>query len=262
VDGRSSVDTSALTGESLPLDKLAGDEVLAGSVNQFGALTVEAQRVREHTVAGRVIELTACALKDKGTIERTADKLARYFLPVVLGLAALTFAGGLILHTSGWLRGADGARVGLRQAINLSIYPTLSVLVVACPCALILATPAAVIAALGRLAGTGVLIKGGSALERLARVTAFAFDKTGTLTEGLLELGDVAPLDGVSAEELLRVAATAEQRSEHVLARLIVKEARRRRLELVPVEEFQAHAGTGVRARGDGAELLVGNRRL
>ena len=141
--------------------------------------------------------------------------------------------------------------------------PALSVLVVACPCALILATPAAIIAALGRLAGTGILIKGGSALERLAGVTAFAFDKTGTLTEGRLELGEVVPLEGETVEELLRCAATAEQHSEHVLARLILSEAARRGLGPENIAEFQAHPGTGVTAQSETLEtLIVGNRRL
>jgi Cu+-exporting ATPase len=255
VEGRSAVDTSALTGEGFPVERGPGDDVLAGSLNQFGALTIDARRVAEHTVAGRVIELTARALRDKPKLERTADRLARYFLPVVLGLAALTLLGGLVYH------GVLG-RLGLGQALRLSVYPALAVLVVACPCALILATPAAIIAALGRLAGTGVLIKGGSALERLARVTTFAFDKTGTLTEGRLELGEVVGLDGVTPDEVLRTAATAEQRSEHLLAQLIVREAERRRLGLEPVENFQAQPGAGITARTATGDLLVGTRRL
>src|SRR5262249_35587349 len=153
-EGRSAVDESTLTGESFPVDKTTGDEVLAGSLNQQGALVVEVRRIAEHTVMGRVIEMTAQALKDKAASERTADRLARYFLPVVLGLALVTFLGQWW-----WLRGTTG---GLYQ----SVYPALAVLVVACPCALILATPAAIIAALGRLAGTGIHLKGGSALER------------------------------------------------------------------------------------------------
>jgi Cu+-exporting ATPase len=261
-EGRSAVDVSALTGESLPVDKAPGDAVLAGSLNQFGALTVEARAVAEHTVVGRVIEMTARALQDKAPLERTADRLARYFLPAVLGLAAFTFLTALLIHLNGWFRPADAARLSLAQAVRFSTYPALSVLVVACPCALILATPAAVIAALGRLAGTGVLIKGGSALERLAGVNAFVFDKTGTLTEGRLELGEVAPLDGVSVEDLLRTAASAEARSEHPLARLIVQEAAARGLAAEPVEEFQAHPGSGVQARTAGGAVLVGNRRL
>src|SRR5262249_7821382 len=193
----SAVDTSALTGESVPADKGAGDEVLAGSLNQFGALTVEARRVSEQTTVGRMIELTARALKDKAPLERTADRLARYFLPAVLSLAALTFLGNLVYYWSPLFRPADAVRLSLAAAARLRVYPTLAVLVAACPCPLILATPAAIIAAMGRLAGTGVLLKGGRALERLAAVKAFAFDKTGTLTEGRLELGDVAGLNGV-----------------------------------------------------------------
>jgi Cu+-exporting ATPase len=261
LEGRSAVDVSALTGESLPVERGPGDEVLAGSLNQFGVLTLEAKKVGEQTVVGRVIEMTARALKDKAPLERTADRLARWFLPVVLGLAALTFFVGLTYH-GGWFRGSDGVRLSLGEAARLAAYPALSVLVVACPCALILATPAAVIAALGRLAGTGVLIKGGSALERLAHVNAFAFDKTGTLTEGRLEIGDIVPLEGVSADELLRAAATAEQQSEHVLAHVILDEARRRGIAPDAVVEFQAHPGAGVRARTGGTTLLVGNRRL
>jgi Cu+-exporting ATPase len=258
-EGRSAVDQSALTGESLPVEKAPGDEVLAGSLNQFGALTIEAQRVAEHTVVGRVIELTARALKDKAPLERTADRLARYFLPVVLGLAALTFLGSLGLR---WLAlRPEGGRLGV-QDLTRSVYPALSVLVVACPCSLILATPAAIIAALGRLAGTGVLIKGGKALERLAAVSSFAFDKTGTLTEGRLEFGDVIGIHGVSAEDVLRAAATAEQHSEHLLARLILREAGQRGLALAPVEEFLAHPGAGVTARTAEGTLMAGSRRL
>ncbi len=285
VEGRSAVDASALTGESLPVDRGPGDEVLAGSLNQAGALTIDAVRVAEHTVAGRVLELTARALKDKGQVERTADRLARYFLPVVLGLAALTFLVGFAGYSQGWLRPPpESPNLG---PLELAGLPALAVLVVACPCALILATPAAVIAALGRLAGTGVLIKGGSALERLAAVEACAFDKTGTLTEGRLQLGDVLPLGDASPDEVLRAAATAEQRSEHPLARLILHEAQARHLPLDVAEDFLAHPGAGVTVvarertpepvsagiaepgtaphplpHGPGRRIVVGTRRL
>jgi Cu+-exporting ATPase len=258
-DGRSSVDVSALTGESLPQDRGPGDEVLAGSVNQFGALTIEAQRVREQTVAGRVLDMTAKALKDKAPIERQADRLARWFLPVVLALAAVTFLANVAWYISP-LR-PEATRMTLGAAARIASYPALAVLVVACPCALILATPAAVIAALGRLAGTGVLLKSGAALERLAGVNTIAFDKTGTLTEGKLELGDILLLDpAISADELLRLAATAEQPSEHPLAHLFLHESRSRSLNLDAIEEFAAQPGAGVRTRAAGRTLLVGTR--
>ncbi|MDY3554852.1 cation-translocating P-type ATPase family protein [Gemmata sp. JC717] len=260
-DGRSAVDASAITGESLPVDKGVGDAVLAGSIVQQGALTVEAQKVAKQTVAGQVIELTGQALKDKAPLERYADRLARYFLPLVLVLALVTFLGNVGYQMTG--APAPGLpKPTLRAAAQVAAYPALAVLVVACPCALILATPAAVIAALGRLAGTGVLIRGGSALERLAGVTAFAFDKTGTLTEGKLELGDVIPLFDVTPEGLLAAAATAEQRSEHPLARLLVREAGSRGLALATVDEFRAHPGAGVTACAEGGALVVGTRRL
>jgi Cu+-exporting ATPase len=262
INGRSTVNASALTGESLPIDKGPGDEVLAGSINDNGALTIDAKRVAQQTVAGRVIELTAKALKDKSNIERTADRLARLFLPIVLGIAALTFLCCLIYFSTGWLRPANAPRIGLRQALTFAVYPTLSVLVVACPCALILATPAAVIAALGRLAGTGVLIKSGSALERLANVGAFAFDKTGTITEAKLELGDVVCLTDISADELVRIAAGVEQRSEHPIARLILQEATKRQLKLDDFQDFHAHPGAGVAALTASGRILIGTPRL
>jgi P-type Cu+ transporter len=258
IEGRSAVDTSSLTGEAMPVDKAAGDEVLAGSLNQFGALTVEARRVAEHTVLGQVIELTSRALRDKASIERTADRLARYFLPVVLGLAVLTFVGALLLN----LAPISGIRRTLGEAASLSIDPTLAVLVVACPCALILATPAAIIAALGRLAGTGVLIKGGAALERLAGVTAFAFDKTGTLTEGRFELGKIVTFNEVPPDDVLRLAASAEQNSEHVLAALLIREAAERSLSLLPINHFEALPGAGVVAHTPECVIAVGTPRL
>ncbi len=251
LEGRSSIDQSNLTGESIPVDKAVGDPVLAGTVNQFGALTVEVKRVADQTIMGQVIALTAKALQDKCKVERTADRLARYFLPVVLGIALVTF----MVHWW-WQRGGNAA---LYQAVA----PALAVLVVACPCALILATPAATMAALGRLAGTGVLIKRGSALERFADVGKIVFDKTGTLTTGRLTLGSITCLDrGFSADELLQLAGSVEVNSEHPLAQAVVNAAREKNLSLLPVEEFQAVPGSGVRATLQQALVLVGTRRF
>lgn len=246
VDGHSSVDQSSLTGESIPTDVAAGSDVFAGTVNQFGALVVEAKQVATQTVMGRMLDLTAKALQRKTQVELLVDRMARYFLPVVLGLALLTFLFhfGLSRHQP-----SPG---------KAAIYPALAVLVVACPCALILATPAALMAAVARLAKTGVLLKGVSSLEQLAKVDALFFDKTGTLTEGRLQMGKIHPLQADQSEEaVLRLAASVEQRSEHPMARLLLRTAQERNLALKEIADFQALPGAGVRARVEGRETLV-----
>lgn len=259
IEGQSSVDTSPLTGESLPVEKGPGDAVLAGCINQLGVLTVEARKVAEQTVAGQVIELTARTLQNKAPLERQADRYARYFLPFVLGVAVLVFVVN-VLYQVGPFKPSE-QRLPWGPALRMSVYPTLGVLVVACPCALVLATPAAVIAALGRLAGTGVLVKGGAALEKLAQVKVFAFDKTGTLTEGKLELGDVVPF-GMGRDELLRLTASAEQDSEHPLGRAIVQAAQAQQLPFWPVVDFMAHPGGGLTATVQEQPTVVGSRRF
>jgi Cu+-exporting ATPase len=251
VAGRSTVDQAALTGESLPVDKGPGERVYTGSVNQFGVLEVTAEKVGHETTFGQVLRLVAEAQRKKAPIERTADRLARYFLPVVEIVAGLTLAAG---YWWGW------PDVWLR---------TVAVLVVACPCALVLATPAAILASMAWLARHGVLIKGGAALERLAGCDTFAFDKTGTLTLGTPELAGVFPLPGAGIDEaeLLRLAATAEAGGKHPLALAVAAGAAARGLAPLPASDVTAQPGAGVRARcrrDDGGEhaLLVGNRRL
>lgn len=241
----------------MPLEKNPGDAVLAGSINQLGALTIRADRVAEETVAGRVIKMTSDALKDKTSGERMADQMARYFLPMVLGLAVLTFVGYFTYHTR--LRTGP---LSWRPALFASMYPTLAVLVVSCPCALILATPAAVMAALARLGGTGILIKSGRALERLAKANAVAFDKTGTLTEGKLTVREVHSLGSMTGDELLRIAASAEQGSEHPLGRTLIAEASRRGLSLEAMSNFRAFPGGGIVTEMSLGSVVVGNERL
>jgi len=255
VEGRSAVDQAALTGESMPVDKGEGDPVFTGTVNRFGRLVVRAEKVGAETTLGRVVRLLAEAQRNRSPIERTADRYARRFLPAVLVAAGVVFA---ITNATALVRRASGGA----EPGPIDAMPALAVLVVACPCALVLATPAAVLAATARLARRGVLVKGGAALERLARVDALAFDKTGTLTEGRPEAGEVVASEGWTAEAMLRLAAAAEGPSEHPLARLIVAEAAARGLSTPEVRDFRAQPGAGVSARTDEGEVLVGNRRL
>lgn len=260
IEGTAAVDTSSLTGESQPVEKSPGDAVLAGSLIPHGSLTVEARQVQRSTVAGQMIELTAKAIREKSVGERQADRLARYFLPLVLLLALFTFLMNIGFQQ--WGATPDAKKLGFAAMARVAMYPTLAVLVVACPCPLVLATPAAVIAALGRLAGTGILIKSGASLERLSQVSAFAFDKTGTLTEGKIELGEMRTAVGTSAEELLRIAAAAEAKSEHPLASAILHGAKQRGVNLPEATEFQAFPGRGLAATIEGSPVLIGNRTL
>jgi P-type Cu+ transporter len=259
IGGRSTVDTSKLTGESVPQDQGPGDAVLAGSLVISGSLTIEANKVNRQTIAGQIIELTEKALQEKSVGERYADKWANRFLPIVLAVAALAFCLNVAYQYA--MPGESQRPSGLAAA-RVAIYPTLAVLVVACPCPLVLATPAAVIAALGRLAGLGVLIKSGAVFERLSMVTTFAFDKTGTLTEGKLEVGSILPLSGTTADELLRDAAIAEFQSEHPIARAILGEIQKRAFRLPAIQTFEDFPGLGVRATFENVVVLAGNRRF
>ena len=247
--GRSTVDQLTLTGESLPIDRGPGDPVFTGTINQFGAIEIAAEKVGNETTLGQVLKLVTQARRRRAKLEKTADRLARYFLPVVEVVAGATL---LIGYLAGW------PDVWSR---------TVAVLVVACPCGLVLATPAAMLASIAWLARHGVLIKGGTALESLAACDTFAFDKTGTLTRGRPGFKSLSPLAGFDEESLLRLAASAETASRHPLAATVVEEARRRSLGLLEVIDATVLPGAGVQARctGPGGEthsVLVGNRRL
>ncbi|MFN0123059.1 MAG: FtsH protease activity modulator HflK [Blastocatellia bacterium] len=236
--GSSSVNEAPVTGESLPVSKWPGDTVHAGSVNTAGALEIRVTRVGEDTTLGRIIALIREAENNKAPVVRLADRYAQWFLPLLLIIAAATW-----YFTGDWLR-------------------TVAVLLVACPCALILAVPAAMVAAIGRLARDGVLVRGGAALETLAGVDCLVFDKTGTITEGRPVITDITCLNGHTENELLQLAAMAEQRSEHAIARLIVDETRARGLDIGAVEEFTVDPGLGVEALANGHRVIVGNRRM
>jgi Cu+-exporting ATPase len=247
--GRSTVDESALTGESLPVDKGPADPVFTGTLNQFGVIEVRALKVGRETTLGQVVRMVEQARYKKADLERTADRLARYFLPAVEIAAGITLAVGYLV---GW------PDVWSR---------TVAVLVVACPCALVLATPAAMLASMAWLARHGVLIKGGYALERLAACDTIAFDKTGTLTEGKPRFTSLVVVPGRDESEVLRLAASAEEASPHPLAVAVAAEARRRALDLGMADEVRLESGFGVQAlvTQPGAEpdrILVGSRRF
>jgi P-type Cu+ transporter len=231
--GSTSIDQSSLTGESLPVDKSKGDSVFAGTLNQSGSLKIIAEKVGEETTLSQIVKLVSEATKRKAPLERTADRLARLFLPAVLLMAFFTLLAWR-WKTGSWEAG---------------FLPMLGVLVVACPCPLILATPTAVMAAMAWLARAGVVVKGSVALERLATINSIVFDKTGTLTEGELTLGNLWTFNNINENELLRIAALAEKRSEHPLSRIIVKEAEKRGMVIPAVEEMTAIPGKGVIAK-------------
>ena len=243
VDGRvragaSTVDQSRITGEPMPAEKRAGDEIWSGSVNEYGALEIEAVRVGRETTVARIVRLIDEAQRRRAPIVRVADRMARFFLP-----SALVASGAIYLVTGEMLR-------------------TVAALIVACPCALVLATPAAMAAAIARLGRQGVLVKGGETVERLAAIDAVAFDKTGTLTAGRPALAGVDAAPGVDEREVLRLAAAAEQPSEHLLGRAIVDAARQRGLALPEASGFEMRPGLGVRATVEGREVLVGSLRM
>lgn len=239
VAGKTAIDESPFTGESLPVDKKQGDRVLAGTLNQYGAITVVAESIGDNTALAQVAQLVGTAASRKGELERTADRVAKWFLPAVLLAALLTLIGWRI-GAGSWQRG---------------YLPALGVLVVACPCPLILATPCAVMASLAWLARRGVVVKGSAALERLATVDTFAFDKTGTLTQSALTVGTVIPTNGRSRDDVLQIAAIAERNSEHPIARVIVKDAESRGWAIPMPQEFEALAGAGVIAAIDATQL-------
>ena len=233
--GQSSLDESMITGEPMPASKSPGDRIYGGSVNSYGVLEARAERVGDDTTVARITRLIAEAQRRRAPIERTADEFAKYFLPVVL------VAGGAIYFFTG-------------QTIR-----AVAALIVACPCALVLATPAAIAAALARLAREGVLVKGGGFVEALARVRCVAFDKTGTLTAGRPRVAAVVAAPGFTEDALLQLAAAAERSSEHLLGRGIVREAERRGLALPASRDFVIRPGQGIEASIDGARVRVGN---
>jgi Cu+-exporting ATPase len=246
VDGASAVDESALTGESIPVDKAPGDTVISASINKSGILTLRASRVGEDTTLAQMIRLVDEAASSKAPIAKLADRVAGVFVPAVMVIALVTAVVWLI---------ATGS---VEQALTSGV----AVLVISCPCALGLATPVAIMVGTGKGAEHGILIKSAEALERLRSVTTVVLDKTGTVTQGKPRVTDVYPLGQVTEEELLCVAASLEKPSEHPLGAAIVEESAARNIPLCPVTDFTAVPGKGVKGVIQGASYLAGNAAL
>ncbi len=245
-EGRSAVDQSMLTGESIPVEKGPGDEVIGGTLNKQGLLKVRAIKVGQDTALSQIVKLVKDAQAARAPIERLADSISRYFVPAVIVVAVVSFIG--------W--SAAGAPFGY------AFSALIAVLIIACPCALGIATPAALTVGTGIGARNGVLIKGGEPLEKAGRIEAVVLDKTGTLTKGEPSVTDVVALAALPEGEVMRLAAAAERGSEHPLAQAILARAREARLELPEPREFEALEGRGVRAVVEGRTVLLGNRRL
>ena len=246
VEGATSIDESMLTGESLPVSKKVGDKVVGGSINKNGSIRFEATEIGKNTVLSQIIKLVEEAQGSKAPISRMADIVSAYFVPIVIGIAIIT---GIAWFLSG---------SGLVTALSFFI----AVLVIACPCALGLATPTSIMVGTGKGAENGILIKSGEALETAYKIKTVVFDKTGTITKGKPVLTDLIAYGKYNENELLKIAASVENDSEHPLAEAIVNKAKEKNIEIKPYEKFRAMPGYGIRAIFEGKEVQIGNRKL
>lgn len=248
VEGQSAVDESMLTGESIPIDKVVGDTVIGATVNENGSLQIKATKIGKDTALAQIVKVVEDAQGSKADIQRLADRISGVFVPTVVAIAVATFLIWYFVVTPGDLRA--------------SIIPMISILVIACPCALGLATPTSIMAGSGRAAEMGLLFKGGEHLELTQAVDTVVLDKTGTVTKGEPTLTDFVVADGFTEERVLQFVATAENQSEHPLAQAIVRGVEERGIELVQVEQFSALPGYGIQATIAGEDIFVGTRKL
>jgi len=244
-DGRSSLDESMVTGESMPVTKAVGDKVIGGTLNQTGALVIVAEKVGRDTMLARIVQMVAEAQRSRAPIQRMADQVSGWFVPVVIGIAVLAFIGWGI-----W---------GPEPRFAYGLVAAVAVLIIACPCALGLATPMSIMVGVGRGAGLGVLIKNAEALEHMEKVDTLVVDKTGTLTEGYPAVTGIVPAAGFDEAELLRLAAAVERASEHPLALAIVEAAKARQLDLPDVTDFDSPTGRGALGVVEGKRIVLGN---
>lgn len=248
VEGRSAVDESMVTGESMPVTKEVGTKVIGGTLNQSGALIVTTEKVGRDTMLAQIVQLVAEAQRSRAPIQRLADEVAAWFVPAVIAVAILAFAAWSIF--------------GPEPRFSYGLIAAVAVLIIACPCALGLATPMSIMVGVGRGAQAGVLIKNAEALERMEKIDTLVVDKTGTLTEGKPAVTAIAPAEGLSETDVLRLAASVERASEHPLARAIVAAAEARGLTLAPVEDFNSPTGRGALGTVEGERILLGNARF
>ncbi|WP_269065123.1 copper-transporting P-type ATPase [Rhizobium sp. GN54] len=248
VEGRSSVDESMITGESMPVTKEDGSKLIGGTMNQTGAFVMEAGKVGRDTMLSQIVQMVADAQRSRAPIQRLADEVSGWFVPVVIVIAIVSFASWMLF--------------GPEPRFAHGLVAAVAVLIIACPCALGLATPMSIMVGVGRGARLGVLIKNAEALERFEKVDTLVVDKTGTLTEGRPKVTAIIPSDQVSETELLRLAATLENSSEHPLALAIVNAARERDVPIGNAKDFDSPVGKGVTGKVDGRAIILGSHRI
>jgi Cu+-exporting ATPase len=248
IEGRSSIDESMVTGESMPVTKEAGAKVIGGTMNQTGSFVMRADKVGRETMLAHIVQMVAHAQRSRAPIQRLADQVSAWFVPLVIAVAALAFVAWMI-----W---------GPEPRLAYALVAAVSVLVIACPCALGLATPMSIMVGVGRGAQSGVLIRDAEALERMEKVNALVVDKTGTLTEGKPKVVALRTTSGWAENDLLRLAASLERSSEHPLGAAIIAAANERGLQLVSAEDFDSPVGKGIVGTVDGKRLVIGNRKI